>query len=1034
MDPIDAALAALESLKLRESPNYTQGYVEQRHLNAAQELQLIQYIDGLSKRGLPPTREMIRNFASNIARKYVGKCWADRFIEQHKLDLLSRWTSGKDSNRHKADSSAKYRLYVDLLQQKIEQYNVEPRHTYNMDEKGFLIGVLSKMKRVFSRRRYESGEMKTLLQDGNREWITLLACICAGGSALTPALIYQAASGNIQDSWLQDFDPSLHKCFFTSSLSGWTSNDIGLAWLQQVFDRETKIKARLQYQLLILNGHGSHVTIDFINFCDKNKILLAVFPPHSTHTLQPLNVVMFSPLAGAYSKVLADFMDMCQGLSSITKCDFFRLFYIAWDVSFHSKSILKSFQCTGLSPFDPQQILARYASADATRPSSSDSITSVISASDWRKIERLLRVVSTLWLFKLPYYNTRMSGSAKRSPTRRSVGSEEETQATKAYIDEMLGKGFIRPSTSPYASPVLVVKKTRGGLRICVDYRGLNAVTRKNRNAPPAIKETLARMAKVQIMTLVDVIAAFNSVRIKHGDEEKTAFLIRYGLYEYLVMPFGLCNAPGTFQTFINETLHDHLNVICTAYLDDVLIYSDDESKHEQHVLTVLGKISKAGMFLDAKKCSFSTKRVRYLGLILTTDSLEMDSKKIATVLEWQIPRSIKDVQAFLGFANFYRRFIKGFSYLTKSLTELTKADGKKAFPLTLDSPAVRSFQLVKDAFKAAGMLAHFDADLDTWLGTDASDFVTAAVLSQMHDGVLRPIAFLSHKMNPAECNYEIYDKELLAIVRAFEEWRFELAGTVDPVKVLSDHQALQTFMTTKRLNRRQARWAEFLSEFNFNITYRPGKQGTKPDALTRRPGDLPEDADDDRRQHQWQIVIKPYQVDPALRVVALTSRQDPHQPYGMAASPTRSGIRTVGRRLLEHTRDTWWKDKSSRLSAWYTQWQLPYDTRRTPAALWLPRRILAKVLMIRSTHGDFEWYHRKFNHEDTSECPCGRPKTPEHLVFCKRATTHFKKWPLRPIVPPRTRQEGLAYLAQLIDQPQEFETFVKVTNSFYDE
>lgn len=153
-----------------------------------------------------------------------------------------------------------------------------------------------------------------------------------------------------------------------------------------------------------------------------------------------------------------------------------------------------------------------------------------------------------------------------------------------------------------------------------------------------------------------------------------------------------------------------------------------------------------------------------------------------------------------------------------------------------------------------------------------------------------------------------------------------------------------------------------------------------------------------------------------------------------MAASPTRSGIRTVGRRLLEHTRDIWWKDKSSRLSAWYTQWQLPYDTRRTPAALWLPRRILAKVLMIRSTHGDFEWYHRKFNHEDTSKCLCGRPKTPEHLVFCKRATTHFKKWPLRPIVPPRTRQEGLAYLAQLIDQPQEFETFVKVTNSFYDE
>lgn len=455
--------------------------------------------------------------------------------------------------------------------------------------------------------------------------------------------------------------------------------------------------------------------------------------------------------------------------------------------------------------------------------------------------------------------------------------TREETMAVKAYIDEMIGKGFIRPSTSPYASPVLVVKKPSGGLRICVDYRGLNGVTRKNRNAPPAIKETLARMAKVQVMTLVDVIAAFNSVRVKEGHEEKTAFLTRYGLYEYLVMPFGLCNAPGTFQTFINETLRDYLDVICTAYLDDVLIYSDEESKHEDHVLKVLNKISGAGMYLDATKCSFSTKRVRYLGLILTTDGLEMDPKKVATVLSWQTPRCVKDVQAFLGFANFYRRFIKGFSALAKPLTELTKSDGKKSFPLAPDSKAVASFKRLKDAFASAGILAHFDADLETWLETDASDFITAAVLSQMGpDDVLRPVAFLSHKMNPAECNYEIYDKELLAIVRAFEEWRFELAGTLDPVKVLSDHQALQTFMTNKRLNRRQARWSEFLSEFNFKVTYRPGKQGTKPDALTRRPGDLPEDADDERRQHQWQTVIKPHQVDPTLQVATLTSTSGP--------------------------------------------------------------------------------------------------------------------------------------------------------------
>ncbi|KAF7578900.1 PRP38-assoc domain containing protein [Pyrenophora tritici-repentis] len=458
-----------------------------------------------------------------------------------------------------------------------------------------------------------------------------------------------------------------------------------------------------------------------------------------------------------------------------------------------------------------------------------------------------------------------------------------ETRAIKAYIDDRLGRGFIRPSTSPYASPVLVVKKPGGGLRICVDYRQLNAITKKNRNAPPSIKETLARMAKVRWMTIVDVVAAFNTVRIKEGDEEKTAFLTRYGLYEYVVMPFGLCNAPGTFQTFINETLREYLDDICTAYLDDVLIYTcdDDESVHEADVIKVLSKIRDAGLHLDPTKCKFKVKKVKYLGLILTTEGIEMDPKKVSTILDWQIPRSVKDVQSFLGFANFYRRFIKGFSYIAKALTELTRKDGegkdqRHQFPLIADSKAIQAFHRLKDAFKTAGVLAHFDPDLETWLETDASDFVTAAILSQKDaTGVLRPVAFLSHKMNPAECNYEIYDKELLAIVNAFEQWRFELSGTDDPIMVLSDHQALQTFMTTKRLNRRQARWAEFMAEFNFIIKYRPGKQGTKPDALTRRPGDLPESPDDIRRRHQLQVVIKPDQVDPEARVCTINIAKD---------------------------------------------------------------------------------------------------------------------------------------------------------------
>jgi hypothetical protein len=228
--------------------------------------------------------------------------------------------------------------------------------------------------------------------------------------------------------------------------------------------------------------------------------------------------------------------------------------------------------------------------------------------------------------------------------------------------------------------------------------------------------------------------------------------------------------------------------------LTNILIYtrSDDEALHEEQVLKVLQRIENAGMFLDPTKCKFKAKKVKYLGLILTTESLEMDSKKVATVPEWQVPQTVKDVQSFLGFCNFYRRFIKSFSYIAKPLTELTKKVGngkgqRHQFPLTSDGPAVCAFNKLKHAFSTAGVLPHFDADLETWLETDASDFVTAAVLSQRDaDRVLRPVAFLSYKMSPAECNYEIYDKELLAIVKAFEEWRFELSGTDDPTQVLS--------------------------------------------------------------------------------------------------------------------------------------------------------------------------------------------------------------------------------------------------------
>ncbi|KAL5400226.1 hypothetical protein PMIN03_013118 [Paraphaeosphaeria minitans] len=323
----------------------------QQKLSPQQEQELVQYIKGLTERHLPPTREMIQNFASTIAKEPVSESWVTRFINRHSIHLISQWTVGMDSNRHKADSEDKYHLYFNYLHSKIDQYQIDPRHTYNMDEKGFLIGILGRSKRIF--RMWEKKEVRASLQDRNRAWITLLACICADGSALPPSLIYEAANKGIQSAWVDEIRAGEHEVFITSSPSGWTNNDTGLAWPEQVFDRCTKEKTRQSYRLLILDGHGSHITMNFINYCDQNKILLAILPPHSTHTLQPLDVAMFKPLSTAYSAELSKHLQMGQGLASITKGDFFPLFWNAWKASFKESTILSSFKVSGISPPDP---------------------------------------------------------------------------------------------------------------------------------------------------------------------------------------------------------------------------------------------------------------------------------------------------------------------------------------------------------------------------------------------------------------------------------------------------------------------------------------------------------------------------------------------------------------------------------------------------------------------------------------------------------------------------------------------------------
>ncbi|SYW74693.1 uncharacterized protein UHO2_01559 [Ustilago hordei] len=426
----------------------------------------------------------------------------------------------------------------------------------------------------------------------------------------------------------------------------------------------------------------------------------------------------------------------------------------------------------------------------------------------------------------------------------------KEMSKLRRYLDENLEKGFIRPSKSPARSPVLFVPKKDGGLRLCVDYRGLNEITVKNRAPLPLIEEQLFLLRKARIYTKLDLRAAYNLIRIAKGDEWKTAFGTQLGLYEYLVMPFGLANAPAHFQSFINDIFRDIIGIYVVVYLDDFLIFSDTEEAHVKHVTEVLTRLRSNRLFAKLSKCEFHTKTVEFLGYIIKPTGIEMDPEKVRTVKEWPMPESIHDIQRFLGFANFYRRFIAHFARIAKPLTALVKPIERfKKFELPEE--AQQAFHKLIQAFTSAGVLQHFDYHLPTRLETDASDFAIAGVLKQEHEGRWHPVAFYSRKMSSAEKNYEIHDKELLAVVACLTQWRHMLAGLPNQLVILTDHEALKYFKSQRRITGRQARWAILLADFDFILQYRPGDKGGEPDALTRRTDMQPAGEEQDHNVRQ---------------------------------------------------------------------------------------------------------------------------------------------------------------------------------------
>jgi transposase InsO family protein len=437
----------------------------------------------------------------------------------------------------------------------------------------------------------------------------------------------------------------------------------------------------------------------------------------------------------------------------------------------------------------------------------------------------------------------------------------QELETVKQYLVDNLSKGFIEPSQAPFAAPVLFVKKANGSLRFCIDFRKLNQITRKDRYPIPLIEETLARIGRAKIFTKLDIRQAFHRIRIDPQSEELTTFRTRYGSYKCKVLPFGLTNGPATFQRYMNDVLFDYLDDFCTAYLDDILIYSEDPLDHALHIQKVLQRLQDAGLQVDMKKCEFGVTRTKYLGFIISTDGIEVDQDKVSVVRDWQAPTTVRGIQSFLGFCNFYRRFIRNYGVIARPLVRLTKT----GVPFKFDRDCWEAFEELKSRLTSSSILRHYDPELQSMVETDASDGVIAGVLSQLYpDGEWYPVAYFSKTMAPAECNYGIHDKEMLAIVKSLDEWRPELQNTAKKIQIYTDHKSLEYFMITKQLTARQARWAEALSEYHFIVMYRAGKQNAKADALTRRDEEV-ERQDQVKTEYRTRAFLSQDQIDPKV-------------------------------------------------------------------------------------------------------------------------------------------------------------------------
>lgn len=411
-------------------------------------------------------------------------------------------------------------------------------------------------------------------------------------------------------------------------------------------------------------------------------------------------------------------------------------------------------------------------------------------------------------------------------------------------IEALLKDGIIRPSRSPYNSPVWIVpKKTDASgekkYRMVIDYRKLNKITTSDKYPIPEINEVLSNLGNNKWFTIIDLKSGFHQIPLKTTDIEKTAFSVNNGKYEFTRLPFGLKNAPAIFQRTLDDILREHIGKRCYVYIDDIIIFGKTQDEHVLNLQLVFKTLEHANMKIQLDKCEFFQHEVEFLGFIISREGIRTNQKKVQAIADLTIPKTLRELRSFLGMSGYYRRFILGYAHLAKPLTSLLRGEDGRTSKSTsknkiiqLNQAAIEAFHKIKNTLISKEVLLSYpDFEKDFELTTDASNYAIGAVLSQNN----RPITFLSRTLNKTEESYAANEKEMLAIIWALNSLRNFLYGA-RKVIIFTDHQPLTGALSNKNTNSKMKRWKATLEEYNHELRYKPGKANVVADSLSRPP------------------------------------------------------------------------------------------------------------------------------------------------------------------------------------------------------